>query len=135
MMKWYPKYSVGFKIIDEQHRKFFETYNKLNDAYLQGEAPEKLEAVLKELTEYTEQHFATEEKYFKEFQYEGAEEHIVQHDIFRAQVANFKKKFQESKDLSQLINEIIDLLDSWLIDHVIKMDHKYIDCFKEHGLI
>jgi hemerythrin len=134
MIQWSEKYAVGFEIIDQQHQKFFKTFNKLYDAFLRGDEEQKLEEVLLELAEYAEHHFNTEEKYFKEFHYEGAEEHIMEHDIFRNQIAQFQKSFHENFNRKELADDLVELLDDWMVKHVIEMDQKYARCFREHGL-
>ena len=134
MIKWSTTYAVGFREIDEQHQKFFATFNELYDAFLLGEEADKVGAILNELTDYIEHHFVTEEKYFREFQYEATAEHIEQHDIFRNQISEFKKHFQKTVDRKGLADELVELLDSWLVEHLVKMDQKYVECFKEHGL-
>jgi hemerythrin len=134
MIKWSLKYATGISVIDEQHQKFFTTFNRLFDALIEGKAKDELAAVLLELTDYAEQHFATEEKYFHDFQYEGAQEHIMQHDDFRQKLKNFKKNFFENVDREKLASEMIADLDNWFSRHLVEMDHKYIECFQKHGL-
>lgn len=134
MINWTPQYSVGVKVIDDQHKEFINTFNELYDALLKGEAEDKLSVTLKKLSDYAEFHFATEEKYFKDFDYVGAEEHILQHDDFRAQLAEFKKHFFHESDLKKLAEDLVELLDNWLVKHVVEMDQKYVSCFKEHNL-
>jgi hemerythrin len=134
MIQWTEKYAVGFEIIDQQHQKFFATFNKLYDAFLRGDEEKKLEEVLCELAEYAEHHFSTEEKYFKEFNFEGAEEHIMEHNIFRNQIDEFRKSFHENFNRKELADDLVELLDDWMVKHVIEMDQKYVQCFKNHGL-
>lgn len=134
MINWSPQYSVGVKVIDDQHKEFMAAFNELYDALLKGEAEDKLTVTLKKLTDYAELHFATEEKYFKEFNYAGAEEHIMQHEDFRAQLTAFKEHFFQESDLKKLAEDLVELLDNWLTKHLVEMDQKYVACFKEHGL-
>jgi hemerythrin len=101
---------------------------------LRGDEAKELEEVLEELVEYAEHHFKTEEKYFKEFDYVGAEEHIIEHGIFRNQIAEFRKSFHENFNRKELADDLVELLDDWLVRHVIEMDQKYVQCFREHGL-
>lgn len=134
MIQWSPQYSVGVKVIDDQHKEFFAAFNELYDAFLNNEAEDKLTVTLRKLSDYVEYHFAAEEKYFREFEYAGIEEHISQHNDFRTQVAEFKKHFFKENDLKSLAGELVELLDNWMVHHVITLDQKYVTCFKEHGL-
>lgn len=134
MIQWSQQYSVGIKTIDEQHQKFFATFNVLYEALLKGEAEETLTVALKSLSDYAEYHFDLEEQYFKKFAYAGAAEHIAQHDMFRSRIAELKRRYFSQEDQSTLADEVVDLLDNWLIKHILELDRKYVACFKEHGL-
>jgi hemerythrin len=121
MIKWTNDYAVGITLIDQQHQKFVATFNKLYDAFLAGEAENKLEEVLDELVDYAEVHFSTEEKYFKEFNCPEMAEHIMEHDLFRNQIVEFQKCLGGTFDRKQLSDELVELLDDWLAKHVVEM--------------
>ena len=128
---WKQDYSVGVEIIDDQHKHFIDIFNRLYSIIQQGQTT-SLDKIIEELVIYTKVHFDTEEKYFKEFNYEGASEHINAHKILTAKVG----EFLERKNEDQLIVsfELLDFMENWLIDHLSVMDKKYTKCFKEHGL-
>ena len=77
-------------------------------------------------------HFATEEKYFDEFKYEGAEEHKAEHRKLEKSVADMQKR-AKAGDLTFTV-ELLDFFEDWLIKHLAEMDQKYVKCFNEHGL-
>lgn len=84
---WKPDYSVHVKEIDEQHQNFVHILDTLYDAIQKGETEKILNDTFAQLMRYKEFHFATEEKYFDEFNYEGAEVHKKAHQDFRNAVA------------------------------------------------
>ena len=61
LIEWNDTYSVGIKIIDEQHKKFFSIINTLFDAMKEGKGDELVETVLKELQDYVIYHFQSED--------------------------------------------------------------------------
>lgn len=132
LVKWSDEYSVGIKAIDEQHKKFFAIINKLNDAIDKREMKEGLFEILNELKEYANFHFGFEEKYFKEFNYDGAEAHKKVHDAFDAKINDYLKKYKNNE--IEVSFELIDLMENWLINHINDVDRKYIKCFHEHGM-
>lgn len=133
VVEWNINMSVGVKEIDDQHKTFVgimnDLYNHFNKGDLQMNA---IMDIVKQLENYSKFHFATEEKYFDMFDYEGAEEHKKVHqDLLR--------RFMEIKGLiekegSEKITDLIDFLEDWLVNHLEIYDKKYTKCFHEHGL-
>lgn len=132
IFQWTPDYSVNVKELDEQHKKFIAVLNDLYQAILNNRQKEELQGIFAKLDDYLNFHFATEEKYFDKFNYEGSEEHKAEHQKAKDKIADIK---QRSKDDEKVISfELIDFLEDWLISHVDTMDKKYTKCFNEHGL-
>jgi len=132
ILNWKPSYELGFKVIDEQHHHLVDMLNKLFDSYNDDAESEALESILNELEDYAKEHFATEEKYFKEFGFEGAEAHIVAHRGFEKSVKKLKEEFAQ-KGVS-VIEKVTELIGRWFLDHEEKFDKGYVECFKGHGL-
>jgi hemerythrin len=132
IIEWKQEYSIGVKIIDEQHQKFFSLINDLNIAISERQFENKIIPVLDALIEYTDYHFKTEEKYFDEFSYEFADEHRAQHDGFEKKIKQLVGEFK-NKEI-EISFDLIDYMEDWLIEHIAGEDRKYIKCFKENGL-
>lgn len=131
LIEWKDEYSVNVEIIDEQHKHFVSILNKLYEN-VQSKNTEALPEILTELVKYKEYHFDTEEKYFKEFGYSEAKEHIAEHDKLKAEV----NKFLERKDDPLIVCfDLLDFLENWLVHHLSELDKKYTKCFNEHGLV
>jgi len=131
-LEWLDEYSVEIKILDDQHKQMFVTINELLDAINTNTPQEHLKNIIDDLIKYKLFHFETEEKYFKEFNYEGAEEHITKHREFNEKLNIIIGKHPENN--LELAFELIDFLEDWLVGHLMVVDQKYIKCFKEHGL-
>jgi len=131
-LQWEDKYSVGVEIIDDQHKTMFATINKLVD--LLSTIPKKVEVdeIVVELVEYKKVHFATEEKYFDEFDYKNSEEHKLKHREFNEKLEALVVKFGD--DSISLSFALVDFLEDWLLDHLMTEDQKYVECFASHGL-
>ncbi len=130
--QWKEEYSVHVKEIDDQHKRLVETIFKLFTAINQQSAGDIFKNILNDLTEYVEHHFSTEEKYFKAFNYEFADEHIKEHRRFAEKIADFKKRYVNHE--IEISFELIDFLEDWLLEHLITADQKYVNCFASHGL-
>lgn len=123
MIKWNKKLSVGVEYIDNQHKKFFDLVNRLEnylilpkDVYL---------STLKELRDYAFYHFKDEEKLMAVTDYPGLEGHKKIHREFTEKIEELIEK--------QDIDDSFDLFDfaaEWLIEHILKTDQKYSDWVK-----
>ncbi len=131
-LEWEEKYSVGIEEIDNQHKHMFATINKLLDIISTGSTKENLGDIIEALVKYKIFHFATEEKYFKEFNYEETEDHIKKHKEFNDNLTILKEKYPEYT--IEFAFELINFLEDWLINHLMVVDQRYVKCFHEHGL-
>lgn len=131
-LKWEDKYAVGVAEIDHQHKFMFAAINQLLDILSSQTKTENLKAVVKSIIEYKTAHFATEEKYFKKFNYSGAKEHIAKHREFNEKLTELQKKHPEYS--IEFAFDLVDFLEDWLIDHLMIMDQKYRECFSSNGL-
>lgn len=132
LITWEESYSVKITLIDTQHKKLIGLINALHDAMKERKAKEVLGAIIDELANYTIDHFKVEEKYFDEFKYLKATQHIKEHTNFVSKVAAFKDDFDNGKMMLSM--EVIDFLKDWLLNHIKKTDMAYSDFFIEHGL-
>jgi len=132
-LEWEEKYSVGVKLIDDQHKTMFDTINQLIDVLASTPTKEKLDEIITRLVEYKKFHFVTEEGYFKEFNYENKEEHEAKHKEF---TITLERLIADSKgDSMVLAFGLVDFLEDWLINHLMTEDQKYVACFHDHGLV
>jgi hemerythrin-like metal-binding protein len=132
LLPWKEEYKMGVSSIDQQHRKIFDLINQLYVAIQEAKGPIEVKGVLMELVEYADTHFAFEEKYFKEFQYEGTEQHVSEHNAYRELVAAFIHDDEHKNPVVSF--KVLDFLEDWWLHHINSVDRKYIDCFKEHGV-
>ena len=131
-IKWKDEYSVGVKEIDDQHKYFIKLLNDLFCAVSGNKSQPELKDLFERLAEYAEKHFATEEKYFDEFGFEGAAEHKLKHQEMRDEIARIKN--QSAKSGIHFYGSIVYFLQEWLDEHLVKMDQEYKKCFASHGL-
>lgn len=131
-LDWDDKYSVGVVEIDNQHKRMFSIINELLEAIQTNTPAEHLGNIIKTLVDYKIFHFATEEKYFKEFNYEETEDHVAKHHEFNDNLAKLKEKYPDYN--IEFAFELADFLENWLINHLMTLDQGYRECFRAHGL-
>ncbi|MBN2008832.1 hemerythrin family protein [candidate division KSB1 bacterium] len=129
---WNDRFSVNVSVIDNQHKKLIALMNELFHAMRLGKGSDAIGSVVDGLLDYATEHFEFEEKYFKEFSFPEAAEHIAQHQSFIKRSATFCRKLRSGD--ARLSIEVMNFMTNWLIEHIMKCDKKYSYFFNEHGL-
>lgn len=132
IMQWSDSLSVGVREIDAQHKTLIMNLNDLFDAMKAGKASTTLKPLLAKLVAYTQMHFATEEKYMKQFDFADFKIHKNEHDGFVNRVAIFQAQYEAGKQLLSV--DILTFLKDWVTGHIQGTDKKYSALFIEHGL-
>lgn len=132
LLEWKDEYKTGIESIDRQHHTIFNSINELHAAIQELRGADVVGTIIAQLVEYADTHFSFEERYFKEFEYEEAAVHIAEHQAYRDRVADFVRN--RTREGNTLSFEILDFLEDWWLQHISTTDHRYIQCFKDHGL-
>ena len=132
LIEWGPKYLIGIREIDDQHKILVDIINKLYAAFGSNQNKKEIRNNLKELVDYTIYHFGNEEEYFSKFGYKDTPAHLDQHRKFIDRIKKFADEFQEGDSTVSL--DIINFLKDWLLNHILKVDARYVPFFKEHGI-
>jgi hemerythrin len=123
MFEWKPEYSVQIPEIDTQHQRLFELAGQLNSAMAAGKGKAVLGQMLGRLIDYTKVHFATEEKFMRQYGYPETETHRTQHEKLTAQVLEFQTQFQRGE--TKLTISLMSFLRNWLTQHIAGSDQRY----------
>ncbi len=132
LVDWDESYSVKVHLIDGQHKKLFDLANSYQKAFAEGRSENALRQLLDGLLNYSNIHFATEERYFVQFGYGETEAHIKEHKIFILKIAELTRKRKTGEKIEH--DDVIKFLKIWLEGHIKGTDHKYIDLFNKNGL-
>ena len=132
MLTWTQALSVGVKEIDDQHKYWFELFNELFSSFKNLSIKEDLGGILDRVISYTRSHFATEEKYFDQFNYPETKEHTQIHQWMLTKLEKFALQYNQG-DL-EIIEPTLSFFEDWLVDHIGIVDKKYSKFFNEHGL-
>jgi len=132
MIEWSNKYSVGVSAMDEEHKGFIGTINKVIVArqhdYSQGE----VEEVLSELVKFAKEHFKAEEAYMSKFEYPDYLLHYNEHLNFSLHMIIYNNQVINGE--YKILDELYKYLQEWLVHHIQKTDKKYTKCFNKNGL-
>ncbi len=123
-VQWSEDLSSGFKEIDDQHKELINRVNKLLDACNSGKGRQEIGDTLNFLSDYVVEHFNSEEKYMKQYNYPGLNEQIEQHKYFVGYVGELKNEFDKNGPSISLTMKLSKNLVEWLVNHIMKIDKK-----------
>jgi hemerythrin len=128
---WSDSYSMGIKLIDDQHKGLLEFVNDLFNHSTGNEKEELIyfKGVIHQAVQYIKGHFATEEKFMIATKYSGYLEHKKAHDEFTITVVKSVRDFESGKGLVLL--KLAIFLKDWILTHIAIMDAQYAIYFKK----
>jgi len=133
-LQWNDNLSVGVELIDSQHKKWIEYYNSAAHALHSMQGSSRIATTLGFLIDYTEEHFATEEKHMQEHAYPGYEDHRAIHQELRGTLSDLVEDYEEDGVTNPLVDSIDTFLRNWLINHIIDVDMKFGAYLEEEGI-
>lgn len=124
MYEMKPEYFTGIDFIDQEHGRLFEIANKAYELLTNDFIPDKYDYIIEvvnELRDYTKYHFAHEEEYMNSISYKRILSQKVSHNEFIEKLDEYDlEKIDE--DQKEILFELLDFLNSWLIDHIYRAD-------------
>ena len=126
IVKWNDSYSVGVKVIDEQHMKLIRLTNKLFGSCMSGQERTKTDSifmdVVHEVIDYVGYHFSTEEKIMERIDYPEYKMHKHEHVAFVKEVLIKVEDFNFGKSNAALT--FVYYLRDWILHHIAINDKK-----------
>src|SRR6056297_1714480 len=122
--KWSDKYLIDIDEIDEQHRGFFELWDK-EYRRLDIKRPEQLAQIIGKLENYTKNHFLYEEKLLEKCGYENIENHKAQHRFFIQKVDEMKQELAYINPL--LFEKTAAFMKKWFLSHIMQSDKDFAE--------
>jgi len=130
-VKWSNTYSMGVKLVDDQHKGLLDFVNDLFNHATGDEHEEReyFKSVIQQAVKYIKEHFRTEEKLMTATKFPGYMEHKKVHDEFTLTVLKSVKEFEAGKRL--VLEKFAYFLKDWVLTHVAVMDVKYAEYFRK----
>ncbi len=132
LITWMDEFSVNIKEIDNQHRQLVEMINQLHRAMREGKSAQVINDILNRLIDYTEFHFATEERLMEAYNYPGFIHHKAEHAKLTRQVQDFQRQYRQNP--TGLSVQLLNFLKVWLADHILKTDKQYTKYLNSQGV-
>lgn len=120
---WQPRYALGIGPMDDAHKRLMSIMNRLHEQRAAKEAKPLLRRTLKELADYTRQHFSEEEAYMASIAFPGLERHKRIHVDLLGQLDEHLGAFETGT--GELSDAFFAFLKTWLSAHIVGIDGKY----------
>ena len=120
------KYRTGIELIDNEHKRLFEIIKETSEVIEAELLHDKYDAIvhiLNELKDYTIMHFQDEEAYMESIGYEGLELQRIAHAAFVDRLNEIRLE-DVDEEQKKYLDELLDFLLNWLINHILKMDKR-----------
>ncbi len=121
-LQWNDAMSIGVPEIDGQHKKLIDIINRIEHSIAEGTAAKEIGLILKELVDYSNLHFQTEEAFMKSINYGGLAHQIKLHEGFRNKLVGYLMRLRRDEKVSAY--EILYFLKSWTVDHMLVEDKR-----------
>ena len=116
----FDKYlETGNQEIDGQHKELIARVNKLTEECQPGKEKNVAVQTLDFLMDYTEVHFADEEKLQQEAGYDKYQQHKEQHDMFKKSVDELRQMLEEEEGPTDAFVAAVNKnVGQWLVNHI-----------------
>lgn len=122
---WRPAMAIGDDTVDTDHQHLVDLINTVELTLHASEGEASLAGALDALSVYTKEHFEREETLMRVIGYQRLAEHREAHHKLRSRLVEIRRHIEEAKATvapPHEVQKLLDLLRSWLLDHVIKED-------------
>jgi hemerythrin len=131
-IKWRDDYNIGDELIDSQHQTLVKMINTLGTAREEGRVGDVLKDILVGIVDYTNFHFAAEEKHMEEKHYPLLSVHKSQHKVLINHVIKILEDYKSGK--TNAADELLKIMQHWLIKHVLDQDRQYGNFLKRKDI-
>ena len=127
VVQWQNSYSVGVRLIDEQHMELINLTNKLFVSCMAGQERSRdiFLQTIHDAVDYVGYHFGTEEKVMERIKYPEFVSHRKEHTDFVREVFTKVEDFKAGKLFTPLA--FVYYLRDWVLHHIAVCDRKLGD--------
>ncbi len=129
LISWSNELSVGIDAIDDQHKHLLVLINKIDEVIQDGGAYEQFAPAVTDLIDYSDRHFAHEEKLLEENHCPDLERHKKSHDRLREELLQWQEKVAQAE--AEERTEHMLYLRIWFPGHILNVDKKDADYLVE----
>jgi hemerythrin-like metal-binding protein len=127
---WNESFVLGIEEIDKQHQSIIENFEKFSIAIQEGCASELLLDMATFLAGYATEHFATEERYMKQYNYPRIAEQLQEHAEFTQDAEELLKRIVHEGASREIAADLAGKMVRWVIQHIRNHDRDLVQFVK-----
>ncbi len=128
---WNPSFSVGVKLLDDQHQRIVRMINLLISDPGATVRSETTSELLEMLTKYASDHFQAEEQLLEEYRYPDLAGQKEEHKAYRIKIVGLCQATISHED--SVPEELLKFMSDWWVHHILETDMKYRPFLTERG--
>jgi len=121
LFEWTTDMEIDQGLIDEDHKRLLVIANRVLELDQPNRDAEDLKLAIRELYQYVQYHFKREESFMRESGYPELEEHHRKHQSI---IQDMNNTLTRSHHMGDLLANFRDLLDKWVVRHIMVEDKK-----------
>ncbi|PCI45428.1 MAG: hemerythrin [Proteobacteria bacterium] len=126
---WKEEYNTGEPEVDKQHKVIFKYLEDLESHMQAGDINDRyIKMLLDNLGIFTRSHFCYEEICMRRVKCPVASENKEFHAKLLAAYTRYCERFEVEGASDDLIQKLHDFLESWLVNHILKIDTQLRSC-------
>jgi len=126
---WKDEYNTGEAEVDKQHKVLFKYLEDLEEHMKAGDINDRyVKQLLDNLGIFTRSHFCYEEICMRRVKCPVAATNKEIHRKLLSVYTQYRERFDIEGVSEDLIQKLHDFLESWLLNHIIKIDTQLRDC-------
>jgi len=114
LLQWKDHYSVGIEAVDHEHKELIDLINRLHDALTQDRGAAAAEAFFGDLLRAISAHFALEERFMREHNYDHVGQHKDDHERLLDEIRDIMDEFLNEPTTDDALSA---RLDAWFSRH------------------
>ncbi len=130
LLQWNDRYSVGIEAVDHEHRELIDLINRLHDRLGAGDDDRAVEAFFGDLLRGISAHFALEEKFMREHDYDQRAAHKADHERLLDDIRDIMDAFEQAERTDD--RDLATRLDAWFSRHFETHDARLHTAFGAH---
>jgi hemerythrin-like metal-binding protein len=115
LLDWKDEYSVGINAVDHEHKELIALINRLYVELESAEARRTVPAFFGDLLKAIGAHFALEERFMRERDYDRLDRHKADHERLLDELRDIMDAFDHAVEID--IVDLADRLDVWFTRH------------------
>ena len=116
--------------MEAEHQVQLDLVRALRDALERGEGRSSTSALLRQLLEYSEAHFLSEQLLMRLYAYPAYEDHVQEHDRLVEQLRSMTRSWEGGE--GEAAGNLLQRVEEWLLTHMATADKALEGYLAEH---